>query len=570
MYEIFDRFLSSDGFTPHGFCLTWRPDVFWTQVVADGAIALSYFSIPAALIYLSIYRQDLSFRWVLALFGAFIVACGTTHLLSIWTLWFPDYGVEALVKAMTALISVVTAAVLWPLMPRALAIPSRLDLEHAISALTRETQERENAQKALELLNIELEARILERTLDLEVANHRLRQEVAERLRAEEALRKQFLFTEQLLATIPAPVFYKDDDRQTTGCNPAFKNFFGLPPDHSVSPTFHDFLPSNLGEIHIAIDDTSGPVNGPQILETAVQSADGTTHEVVLHHALLCRNDGRVSGLVGVIWDITERKQNERELERARLAAEAANRAKSCFLATMSHELRTPLNAILGFSKILRSETESPGKIPSYHEYLDYIYFSGENLLAIINDILDVSRLETGSLEISPISIRAKPLFENILRLFQEQAQTLGLQLEVSTTNQLVWADEKALKRILLNLLSNSLKFTHAGGRVVLASTAVAGGVECRVSDTGIGIPADQVDRLVKPFEQMDSQYARSHGGTGLGLPIVLGLIKLHGGRLSIHSEVGVGTTITVFLPDAPTAHTTIAANGPGVETRPS
>jgi PAS domain S-box-containing protein len=565
--EFFDKFLSNDGFTPHGFCLTWRPDVFWTEVVADAAIALSYFSIPAALIYFSIYRRDLSFRWVLVLFGAFIVACGTTHVLSIWTLWVPDYGIEALVKSVTGVVSVATAAVLWPLMPRALAIPSRLELERAISALTRETRERHATQEALERLNAELELRISERTRDLEVVNQRLRQEVTERKKAEEALREQFLFTERLLETIPAPVFYRDDNGGTTGCNPAFQRFFGISPGHLVNNAVYDFLPKEFGEIHVNVSDAVCPVRSPQMCEATVLSADGTAHDVVLHRALLCRSDGRVSGLVGVIWDITERKRNEIELERARRAAENANRAKSCFLATMSHELRTPLNAILGFSEMLKLETKCTDRVASCDEYLNYIYFSGVHLLDIINDILDISKMDAGAVEIFPGPIDIKLFFEKTLFLIREEVRRLGIVLESSISTGRLWADEKAIKRILLNLLSNSMKFTSAGGKVMVRALPVAGGVELQVADNGIGIPADQVERLVKPFEQMENQYTRTYGGAGLGLPIALGLVQLHGGRLTIHSEVGIGTTVTVFLPDAPGAG---VAGGSVGELRPS
>ncbi len=552
MVDVFQRFLSNDGFVPHGFCLTWRPDVFWTEVAADGAIALSYFSIPAALIYFSIYRKDLSFRWVLVLFGAFIVACGATHVFSIWTLWVPDYGAEALVKAVTAVISVVTAAVLWPLMPRVLAIPSRLDLERAVSALTSETRERLAAQQALLSLNADLEARIGERTRDLEAVNQRLRQEIVERLRAEEALREQFLFTERLLETIPAPVFYQDDNDGTAGCNPAFQRFFGLSAEQSVSATVSGFLPKEFGEIHVNVNDAVCLFRSPQVCETTVRSADGTARDVVLHRAVLRRSDGRISGLVGVLWDITERKRNELELERARRAAESANKAKSCFLATMSHELRTPLNAILGFSEMLKSETKCPGRLPNCEEYLDYIYFSGEHLLEIINDILDISKMEASTIEISPDTIDARSLFRNVSNMVQEDARKQGICLETKIGIGWLWADEKAIKRILRNLLSNSIKFTKPGGKVVMTVAPVSGGVDLKVADTGIGIPTDQVDRLIQPFEQMESQYVRAHGGTGLGLPIVQGLIKLHGGRLTIESEVGVGTIVTVFLPSPP------------------
>lgn len=157
-------------------------------------------------------------------------------------------------------------------------------------------------------------------------------------------------------------------------------------------------------------------------------------------------------------------------------------------------------------------------------------------------------------MEISRCPVEARSLLDSVYCLIVEEARKLGVRLDIRCDAGQIWVDPKAVRRILLNLLSNAMKFTKAGGCVRARMVPVAGGVELQVADTGIGIPADQVDRLVRPFEQMESQYARSHGGTGLGLSIVQGLVRLHGGRLSIQSEVGAGTTVTVFLPEGPDA----------------
>ncbi|MEM7237938.1 MAG: ATP-binding protein, partial [Pseudomonadota bacterium] len=169
-WSIMD-FLSTEGFRPHGLCLQWRADVFWAHIISDVLIALSYFSIPVALVYFAFHRTDFNYRWVLYLFGTFIVACGITHAFGIWTMWVPDYGMQAVAKGMTALVSVATAVALWPLMPRLLAIPSTLELAQKNEALAEEIATREHVEQELRHLNNELELRVSDRTAQLEQRN---------------------------------------------------------------------------------------------------------------------------------------------------------------------------------------------------------------------------------------------------------------------------------------------------------------------------------------------------------------------------------------------------------------
>ena len=168
-------FLSTEGFQPHGMCLLWRPDVFWAHLIADAVIALSYFSIPLAIVYFAWRRPDIGYGWILYLFGTFIVACGITHIFGIWTMWVPDYGVEAAVKVGTAAVSLTTAVALWPLMPKLLAVPSPRQLEENNARLAREVAERKAAERRLAELNAELERRVAERTASLARANQELR-----------------------------------------------------------------------------------------------------------------------------------------------------------------------------------------------------------------------------------------------------------------------------------------------------------------------------------------------------------------------------------------------------------
>jgi signal transduction histidine kinase len=240
------------------------------------------------------------------------------------------------------------------------------------------------------------------------------------------------------------------------------------------------------------------------------------------------------------------------DLEAARARAEDASRAKSEFLATMSHELRTPLNAIIGFSDVQRREIFGPVGHERYRHYADDIHTAGTHLLGLITTILDVSKAEAGKLEVAPVDLDPRSALDIAVPLIRGDAEAKGIRISVDLpeTPLICRADPQALKQILLNLLSNAVKFTPRGGAVIVRLRALAhAGVELVVRDTGIGMAAADLPRLMKPFEQATRGYSRQNGGTGLGLPLVDSLVRLHGGTFHVESAVGVGTTVTVRLP---------------------
>ena len=240
------------------------------------------------------------------------------------------------------------------------------------------------------------------------------------------------------------------------------------------------------------------------------------------------------------------------EALRKRFEAETANASKTAFLANMSHELRTPLNAILGFSEIIAKECFGAVGSPRYKEYAGDIHASGSHLLSLINDLLDVAKIEAGRMEIEPEPLDARKIFDTTLKIIGAKARERSQQLviEVDPSAPQLWADERALKQILINLVSNAVKFTPEGGRIdVVAGRARGGGFQIMVQDNGPGIPRDKLDRIFKPFSQVDNRYDRQGGGTGLGLALVRGLAELHGGRAWIESEQGNGCRAYVVLP---------------------
>jgi signal transduction histidine kinase len=241
------------------------------------------------------------------------------------------------------------------------------------------------------------------------------------------------------------------------------------------------------------------------------------------------------------------------ELARARDDAQAANRTKSEFLANMSHELRTPLNAIIGFSEVMQTQIYGPLGDKRYAEYAGDIHRSGQHLLEIINDILDLAKVEAGRLELRPDRVDVAQLFTACERLMHNKAATAGVTLIVrhlDTVTEIV-ADEIRLRQILLNLLSNAVKFTPRGGYVtMLAERAADKTCEFKVIDTGIGMSEAEVAVAMEPFRQIDNTLARKYEGTGLGLPLTRALIELHGGKFELSSKPGIGTTATVRLPE--------------------
>jgi two-component system cell cycle sensor histidine kinase PleC len=243
------------------------------------------------------------------------------------------------------------------------------------------------------------------------------------------------------------------------------------------------------------------------------------------------------------------------EALRKRFEAETANASKTAFLANMSHELRTPLNAILGFSEIIEKECFGPAGSPRYKEYAGDIHSSGSHLLSLINDLLDVAKIEAGRMEIDPTPLEARRTLEGALKIISVKARERRQQLviEVDPDVPQLFADERALKQILINLVSNAIKFTPEGGRIaVLASKARSGAFQFMVEDNGPGIPRDKLDKIFKPFSQVDNRYDRQGGGTGLGLALVRGLTELHGGRAWLESEQGKGARAYIVLPSEP------------------
>ena len=396
---------------------------------------------------------------------------------------------------------------------------------------------------------------------------HRLAQRYAE---ADQRL------ADAIECTSEAFVLWDKNDRLVR-CNAHFQQAYGLP-DSVLVPGTERAAVQAASTRPIIERRVAGPDSGENSRTTEVQLADERWLQI---NERRTRDGGRVS--VGTDITLLKRHQERlRESERRLIAtisdlsasqaklekqkeelstananylaekdrAEAANRAKSEFLANMSHELRTPLNAILGFSEILLGQMFGPVGSPKYSEYARDIHDSGKHLLNVINDILDMSKIEAGHMKIREEIIDLAPLIEESLRLTSVAAERKSICVEQRIAKGLTMtADRRAMKQILLNLLSNSVKFTDSGGRIALRARKVGGAMHLTIADTGIGIPAKALGKIGQPFEQVQSQYAKSQGGSGLGLAISRSLVMLHGGRMNIRSREGCGTVVSIHIP---------------------
>ncbi len=407
--------------------------------------------------------------------------------------------------------------------------------------------------------------------------------DVTEQKRADIMNKEAELRLKDAIENISEAFVLWDAENKLVVCNSKYQQFHSLPISSCVPGTPYEQVVRSAKE----------PSVRQRVDVSGLDLPEGKSFEVLLgDRRWLQINERRTKdgGFVSVGTDITALKRQEerlllserelmmtvRDLQKERLLAEqqaqrladladkyarektraeAANRSKSEFLANMSHELRTPLNAIIGFSEVMQQEMFGPMGSAKYSEYSHDIHRSGQFLLDVINDILDMSKIEAGRMPIEAEDVGVETVVDEILRIVAPRAFDGNVTVSRDITPGLtVRADRRALKQVLINLTSNAVKFTPDRGRVEIEARNDAGGLRLVIHDTGIGIPQRDIDKLGRPFEQVENQFTKTKGGSGLGLAISRSLVELHGGTLTIRSTVGKGTEVTVTLPAQPSS----------------
>jgi signal transduction histidine kinase len=365
-------------------------------------------------------------------------------------------------------------------------------------------------------------------------------------------LERQNALLQSTLENIGEGLSVFDSQGRLIAWNFRFCELLDLPTDLTVGAMLRDILA--LQAVRGDFDQNEPEAEVARRLDLFYRAVPTTKERVTpTGRTLQIRRRAMPNGAVISIYsDVTEIKASQRKLVEARSQAEAASRAKGDFLANMSHELRTPLNAIIGFSEVISNELFGPIANEKYLEYIRDINTSSLHLLSIINDVLDMSKIEAGKVELSKEAVQIKNVVGDVMRMVLERARSCDIELmaELSGETVEIWADERSMKQILLNLLSNAIKFSKPGGKVyvrVIADRPDAAILE--IEDHGIGMSEAEQVRALQPFGQAKPATTRNYGGTGLGLPITKGLVEAHGGTLTIHSRAGYGTIARIVLP---------------------
>lgn len=379
-----------------------------------------------------------------------------------------------------------------------------------------------------------------------------INRDISEQMRAQTEGRETAESYRLIADNIPGHFLHFDQDLRYRFVNKGVEELYRQPREYFIGKHVSD-VQSSVAYRKVA-PSLQRALDGEEVtFELERTSVDGVRRDYQTTCLPQFDESDQVVGVYVLSVDITEHKRAEAAANAARDEAELANRAKSEFLANMSHELRTPLNAINGFSEMIFTEALGPIGNVEYQKYASYIKEAGVHLLDLINDLLDISKIEAGSVELADDNIDVADLLRYCVAMIRERADAEDVRILVDIDEELLpnlRADETRVRQIVLNLMSNAVKFTPAGGTVtVRVWYHIDRGFVLQVADTGIGIAPENIPKALTRFEQVESTLDRTYEGTGLGLPLTKSLVEQHGGSLDLHSELGVGTVVTVSLP---------------------
>ncbi len=645
MLEFLKNIFASD-FLPRGACYLWQPGILWLNVISDLAISLACYAILILLFWFLRKRKDLKFSWILVAFAAFILACGTTHLLGVWTLWHATYRLDGVMKAITAVASVITIVLMVPLLPALVLLPNLRQLAAMNRELAAQAAEllrsailidlaqdaimvrdlngtirfwnrgaealygwsrKEAVGRAIhellrtrfpdtleaivekvsrtghwtgELLHTRRDgttvtvlsrwtarlgkggrAELLELNTDIAELLE-LNTDITERKNFESALVQKNAELGQANRRFEASIESGPDGvliTKATGeivlINSQAESMFGYRREELLHQPIEVLLPERFRATHPG--HRAGYFASPRIrpmgsgMELYGRRRDGTEFPVEISLSPVNSEEGLL--VISSVRDATERKQLELSLQEKNVELSKAIRAKDVFLATLSHELRTPLNAIIGYTGTLLMRL--PGPLTTEQErQLKSIQTGGRHLISLINDLLDLAKIESGKVHIQLETAECRDIVAEVASALRPlaEARELVFQSTCPGSPLLVRTDRRALSQILLNLAGNAIKFTARGSvRLELTERAENGHMMAAidVTDTGVGIKPEDLPRLFKPFDRLHD--ALRVEGTGLGLHLCHRLAELLEGRIEVESEYGKGSRFTVVIPKA-------------------
>jgi PAS domain S-box-containing protein len=543
MLTSFFQLFSTQNYIPHGVCLLWQPGLLWLDVLSDAIIAASYFTIPFALIYFASRRHDLAFRGIFILSGGFILACGTTHVMGVVTLWYPAYWTDGLIKLITALVSIGTAFAMWQVMPLALALPSTAQLERTNGLLEHEIGERQRAAAALHDANAELERRVSERTAELEL-------EVTQRRRTENTLRASEERWRSMFESSAVGIALTDENQRFVTANGAFQRMLGYTSEELCS----------LGPVEITHEDdrqaTQDMIDQMQAdrgfgydVEKRYRRKDGTVVWARVSTARPPDPNGELRGVPTIIEDITERRRAEDAMHEARDALLRVARLNTMgeLSASIAHEINQPLGAIVANGQAcLRLLARPTADVEEAREAVVEMINDGRRASEVLKRVRTLGK--NASPERKPLDIN--DVIGEVLALTGQELRTYGVlvQPELNEDLPLVQADRVQVQQVVLNLVMNAIEAMREtdNRRRMLSVKSRCGELQdviVTVADNGSGLDATHIEHIFDAF------FTTKAEGMGMGLSICNSIVRAHGGRLSAAAGAPQGAVFCFNLP---------------------
>ena len=543
MTSLLSWLMSPQDYMPHGMCFLWQPELIALHVASDSLIALAYYSIPVALIYFVMKRTDLAFPAIFVLTGLFILACGTTHAMSVWTLWFPDYRVDGGIKAVTALLSVGTAVAIWKVMPLALALPSTGQLERANKLLGQEITQRQRAEAALRQANAELERRVAARTADLQ-------EEVVRRRDTEATLRASEERWRSMFEASAVGITLMDQQNHFAAANEAFQKMVGYTEQEllSLGPVDITHEDDRQATREMIQDVQSGKRQDYQA-EKRYRRKDGKVIWVRVSTARALDPNSPLPGIPTLVEDITERKRAEMAWHDAREALSRATRLTVMgeLSASIAHEINQPLSAIITNGRACERFLDfSPPDLDEVKDAVGEIVRDGKRASEVLSRIRAMSR--NSAPERGPVDVNLA--IAEVLALTRDELHRhrISVMTELHSNLPVTMADRVQLQQVVLNLVMNGIDAMRAvtdrpRNLTVRSQLSDQGNIVVNVADSGVGLDPRNRDRI------FDSFFTTKPEGMGMGLAISNTIIQAHHGQLWAESGTPFGAIFGFTLP---------------------